>query len=1009
MKKFSCILFAAISFFTTTAQLPGIRFEKFTTQNGLTNNFTGNLLQDSHGFLWIATSWGLNRYDGRVMKQYNKTGPAFLPDLNIRSLAEDKKGNIWIATSKGLCSLDPLTEKFTQYHLSSTATENVSGSCEVYIDKYDDVWVAGINSLSLLNKKDQRFSTTAVTTIGHDIRRNRYISHFFEDSKGRFWIATSFGIKLFDREKKTYHSYHFEEKDGKSRLENAVQGIFEDKDGNIWSGTWNAGLLKFNETKNVFEHYTLYATDARMLNSVHDVNAITLNGTYYLLLATDGGLVIVDPLKINNGMLPVEKLIPEDNSAEPKEKERIYRDRQNNYWISGSGGLIKIDMDAQVYQWKNLPDEAGNANVFHAIPSISGTGNDIFFTTEKNWWKYDYSKKIFSKHILPAGSEDILTKINRFITEPDGYWFTSNVGVGFYNIKTNSFKNITSLVKASFYSNVRAGLIFKDDSGKIWFTVYRSGIRIYNPATGSIASFLADSAKKGSLYGMGTYDVQKMADGSFFIATGVNVYHIFPADLSYEILPVPAQQQDFIERMGPRNILLTQSGRLFFLSMQCIYEYRNNQLLKIFPADGSADFIMDNFLQDKKGDIWVSTNLGLYKTDTAFKEWSAMTGKTDGINSDNVSELACYDGNEFIVSAMGRVGFFSTNGFIKNETGPVVMINRLKTGDASSYFVSLQNKKYEFSFKEAIELEISAINFINENGNRIYYKLEGWDKEWKELEGNPVVRYEQLPSGNYVFNAKAVNEDGVWSKEDAKLVFTVTPPFWKTWWFIALMILISTFTLFMIYRYRLKKALEMERLRTRIATDLHDDIGATLSSISMYSQSIKQQLKEKNPQLENVLDKMGENSRDMVTSISDIVWAINPDNDDGKKLLQRMENYAADICAVKNVTLHFEADEKIGSMLLPLEHRKNIYLIFKEAVNNAVKYAEAKNIIVKIKLQNKELTLMIRDDGKGFNETTVNKGNGLKNLQTRSNEIKGNTTIDSEEGKGTTVYLQCSI
>lgn len=201
----------------------------------------------------------------------------------------------------------------------------------------------------------------------------------------------------------------------------------------------------------------------------------------------------------------------------------------------------------------------------------------------------------------------------------------------------------------------------------------------------------------------------------------------------------------------------------------------------------------------------------------------------------------------------------------------------------------------------------------------------------------------------------------------------------------------------------------MERLRTRIATDLHDDIGATLSSISMYSEAIKTQLKENNPQLESVLNKMGENSRDMVNSMSDIVWAINPDNDDGGKLLQRIESYAADMCALKKIHLHFTADDKLKTVSFPLEHRKNIYLIFKETVNNAVKYSGAKNIFISLHLKAHELLLTIKDDGAGFDTNTVKKGNGLKNLELRAAEISGTLLVDSSPGKGTVISLICMV
>jgi signal transduction histidine kinase len=215
--------------------------------------------------------------------------------------------------------------------------------------------------------------------------------------------------------------------------------------------------------------------------------------------------------------------------------------------------------------------------------------------------------------------------------------------------------------------------------------------------------------------------------------------------------------------------------------------------------------------------------------------------------------------------------------------------------------------------------------------------------------------------------------------------------------------------IYFLYRYRLQQAIKLERIRTRIATDLHDDIGATLSSISMYSDAVKKQVKEKLPHLEPVLEKMGENSRTMVSSMSDIVWAINPGNDEGEKLVHRMESYARDICAIKNVPLTFIAGDRINHINLTLELKKNIYLVFKESLNNALKYADAGQIVVSIQLTGNTIQLMIKDDGKGFDLQNVRKGNGLKNMQARSAEINATCQLVTEPGKGTSVEMTCAI
>ena len=977
-------------------------------QDGLTQNSTGALLKDSRGFLWIGTSWGLNRYDGRVIKEYNKIGANFLPDLYINSVAEDEAGNIWVATANGLSCMNPYTEKFTNY-IEGTGPQTIPHSfCNVYADKQKNIWIADSYGISLFNKETKTFTTFPVTTAGRDTRINRYISIFFEDSKGRFWLATSYGVKLFDRSTKTYKSYYFEDTDEQSVGKNATQGIFEDKAGNIWAGTWNGGLLKFNPDKNIFENFHPIGEPFGLLNSVHDINAITLNNHYYLLLATGAGLVLADPQKLSPGKLPIEKIIEEPDDAGNQTlsgKSKILKDNQPIYWISGQNGLVKIDLSSQVFQWKILPDKSfSHTAIYHVIPDIKEPQQKVFLTTTEGWWIYDMANQVFSKHILPKGFERLLGNINHFIATENGYWFTSQLGVGFYNPGTNQVKDISSLVTEKIDNKVRTGLICKDKQGRIWFSVYRSGIRIYDPKTEILIPLFADSTKRDNLYGKSIFDMKQAVDGSILLTSGEKVYQINSENFSFNLAGPEKTTISSIERIGPRKILFDKKNRTLVLSQQHIYMFQNGKLIQLYPRPGFADFIMEDFFQDGKGDFWVDTNLGLFKTDTAFKEWVNMSDKIPAGSFDDISEIFRTDNDEFILTTSGKIGVFSLHELSKNNTAPAVIINRLRTGNTEQYLVSLKQQQWNVSFKDAIEIEVSAINFSNEKGNRIYYQLEGRDNDWKELTGNPVIRYDQLPPDNYIFKVKARNGDAVWSKETI-LSFKVMPPFWRTWWFISLAILATAGILFVIYRYRLQKALEMERLRTRIATDLHDDIGATLSSISMYSQAVKTQLKEKNPHLENVLDKMGENSRDMVNSMSDIVWAINPENDEGEKLIQRMENYARDICAVKGVQLKFEADDKIKSLRLPLEHRKNIYLIFKESLNNALKYSCAKNIMVSVGKNGNEIILTIQDDGKGFNPETVKKGNGLKNLYTRATEINGQIKIISAENKGTTIEL----
>lgn len=1019
MKKGYLILLLYFLYLTAglRAQIPDLPVQQYTMKDGLTQNSTGPLLKDSHGFLWIGTTWGLTRFDGRIMKPYNKIGPDLLPDLHINSLAEDKEGHIWIATSIGLSRLNPYTEKFTNYPEGTGPGTIPHSFCHVYADKQQNIWVADSYGLSLYNKVTNSFTHYPVTTTGKDTRINRYISTFLEDSRGRFWLGTSYGIKLFDRNSKTYQSYHFEDNDQyTAQTLNAVQGIFEDKDGHIWAGTWNTGLLKLNPAKNRFEHFFLQGNPFATLNSVHDVNAITLNNHYYLLLATGAGLVLADPLKEDAGKLPVEKFIESQDNypASPlKGKTLILKDNQGIYWITGADGLSKTDPEKLGFQWKYLPDPAFRQEaIFHIIPDIKDPGKKIYLSTKNGWWQYDLTTNLFSRYTLPVAYSELLNNINRFIPEANGYWFTSQQGVGFYNPVTQTVKDISSLVNVKFDNIARTGQICKDKYGRIWFSVYRSGIRIYDPASEKMIALFEDSTKPANLFSKTIFDMKAATDGSIVLTTGEKVYQVNPETLSFTISTPEKPTLSSIERTGPRKILFAGNNRTLILSQQRIYQLLNGKMTQVHPRTGFTDFIMEDFFPVSDSEYLVLTNLGVYKTDPDFNQWVKVSDRFLTSNSEPFSEIRKAGKDMLIVAATGRICVFPLQSLSKNSNPPPVIISRFKNGNKVDYLVSVNNRSREVFYKEAIEIELSSLDFTNDPGHRIYYQLNGHDPDWVELTGNPVIRYDQLSPGRYQFKVKSTNGAGGWSPETV-LSFSVLPPFWKTPWFLTLCVLMIAALLYAVYRYRIRQLLREERLRSMIATDLHDDIGATLSSISIYSETIKQQTVTHLPHLSPMLDKMGETSREMVGNMSDIVWAINPKNDSFEKMVGRMQNLAAELCAATNIELHFMADETLTGLQLNMVKRRNIYLIFKEALNNALKYSSGKNLEIRLTREGSGLILSVKDDGTGFNETLVaaNKpgGNGLKNMRQRAQEIEGSLTIESAPDKGTEVILRTSI
>jgi two-component system sensor histidine kinase UhpB len=211
---------------------------------------------------------------------------------------------------------------------------------------------------------------------------------------------------------------------------------------------------------------------------------------------------------------------------------------------------------------------------------------------------------------------------------------------------------------------------------------------------------------------------------------------------------------------------------------------------------------------------------------------------------------------------------------------------------------------------------------------------------------------------------------------------------------------------FLVYNnYRTRQKLKLQTLRNKIASDLHDDVGSTLSSISIFSEIAKEQSKEVIP----LLDTIGESSRKMLDAMADIVWTINPENDQFEKIILRMRSFAYELLGAKGIDFEFVVDEDVNALKLPMDVRKNLYLIFKEATNNMVKYAGASKAMFAIKGEKDYLSMMIRDNGNGFDINKSTEGNGIRNMKKRAVEIGARFIIDSAPGSGTTIQLNIAV
>jgi len=317
--------------------------------------------------------------------------------------------------------------------------------------------------------------------------------------------------------------------------------------------------------------------------------------------------------------------------------------------------------------------------------------------------------------------------------------------------------------------------------------------------------------------------------------------------------------------------------------------------------------------------------------------------------------------------------------------------------------------------KETIELSNQQNSFsigftLNDTPQTIYfYQLEGADKNWIKASTASVINYTLLSPGNYKFKIKCENKAAGMNREYIALSININLPFWLNGWFIILCFLVFVGIIYYFHSLSIKRLMVVELVRQKVSRDLHDDIGSTLSTINILSMMAKSKLEEDPTKALEYINKISDNSSRMMDAMDDIVWSINPVNDNMQKIMARMRSFATEVLEPKDVELHFHFDEALKEIHLNMEARRDLFLLFKEAVNNAAKYSNATKVEIGMHLRNKMLLLEVKDNGIGFNVDEADSGNGLNNMQKRAEKLKSNYSIDSEPGKGTMVMLEMQI
>jgi streptogramin lyase/signal transduction histidine kinase len=474
---------------------------------------------------------------------------------------------------------------------------------------------------------------------------------------------------------------------------------------------------------------------------------------------------------------------------------------------------------------------------------------------------------------------------------------------------------------------------------------------------------------------------------------------------------------DGVPASGIRALYLDPDGRLWIatdsrgLSRIDDPKADRPRFVTYTTANGLSSNQVWSVTSDQWGRIYAFTGRGLDRLDAATGRIKHYT-TTDGLVGD-IPTTAFRDRH-------GALWFGTYAGFSKlipeldsHEAPPPILISGLRiVGERHPLSELGETEVPEIRLgpnDDQVQIDFVGLSFETGEQLRYQYKLEGADADWSAPSDQRSVNYAQLSPGRYRFLVRAVTSEGTTSQSPASVSLTILPPIWQRWWFLASTAIAIYLVAYSMYRYRVVRLVELERVRTRIATDLHDDIGASLSRIAILSEVCKRQVDGAGQESVPLLSEIAESARAVVDSVRDTVWAINPRHDDLLGVVSRVRQFASGLLEPRRIRWDLRTAPGLEKIRLDPDERRHLHLFFKEAVTNAVRHAECRSLSISLTAERHRLVAEVRDDGRGLEQpvpdVAESGGHGFKNMEARAAHLRGRLSIESGPGQGTCLRL----
>ena len=1002
------------------AQPKKLTFEHFLLREATSSLWIPCIYQDRTGYLWFGTVNGAERYDGYSFELFSHQPGDSTVASWVETMYEDRAGNMWLGTSCGLDKIDLGSGRFRHYTPSpQKPTQSEANWVYAIHEDNDSTLLVGTGGgLHLLNP-----ITGAFTNLYHDSTDPGSISSnavnvIHEDGTGSLWIGTGGGLDRFDRATgKFIHYWHDanSQRDDGSNTMYWISNIYEDHSGVLWLGT-NGGLVAFDQKTGRF---TLYTHDPKNPGSLGDNNVTSIcedeSGT--LWVGTGGaGLDAFD-----RRLKRFSHYIHDANdptSLSNNSVAFVYRERSGTLWIgTNGGGVNKLNRTKPLFTLYTHEDGNPRSLLHDNVRSVvEGNAGTILIVTAKGLERFDPRSETFAhllhdesvqavvedrKGILWIGTWGGLHKYDGHgsligLRDSSGKEFRENVTcmceghggklwLGTWGGDVFSLDARTHIVSSAHTSNsLMTNTVFEDTHGLVWSGMWDSGLICYDPSKRTTTWYVSEWGKPAVLSANHIMAVHEDRIGTLWIGAnnGLSKYDRSTNTFTYMI------DREVLGGNGVSSILHDDHGNLWMAAA--------TRILKFDPVIGR----FKNY--DAPGELWHGCRVK--------------------------------NGEMYFGGSKGLIRFHSDS-IRDNSYVPPIVITSFRKFEQPFPFGKEIRLPYTENF---ISFEFAALCYVSPEKNQYAYKMEGLDRDWVYSGTRRYASYPQLEPGEYVFRVKGSNNDGVWNEEGTSIAVIIIPPWWKTWWFTTFFWLTVAGSAGGGIRYiemkKLKKRIqqleqeqailqERDRTRDRIASDLHDDVASTLGSIALYTESLNRGLRETSKPTRELVQRIGTLLNEAQDAVSDIVWSVTPRHDTLEDLLWRMKDLASDLCSAHGIAYAVEVPKNIDVVQLPEKLRKSIYLIFKEAINNIIKHAQAKSVSMRVEIINSVFEMVIEDDGVGFimdeqrqgtslaaevDDHPV-RGHGLRNMTKRAEEMGGSLSILSTPGKGTTLRLSVSM